>query len=121
MRDIADFLGHRGLSAVSIYAKYDPRLLRQVASFSLARVQMAFWTLLVLPAFVYIYCTMGRLDSLNKSVLALIGISAATGLGAMAISFYIVLVLSGANDVLAHKFNVSLNALVGAASSCTTA
>jgi integrase/recombinase XerD len=37
--EIADFLGHRGLSAVSIYAKYNPRLLRRVASFSLAGIQ----------------------------------------------------------------------------------
>ncbi len=39
LRDIADFLGHRGLSAVTVYAKYDPRLLRRVGSFSLAGVQ----------------------------------------------------------------------------------
>lgn len=37
--EIADFLGHRGLRAVSIYAKYNPRLLRRVASFSLAGVR----------------------------------------------------------------------------------
>ena len=36
--EIADFLGHRGLSAVSLYAKYNPRLLRRVASFSLTEV-----------------------------------------------------------------------------------
>lgn len=39
LHEIADFLGHRGLRAVSIYAKYNPRLLRRVASFSLAEVQ----------------------------------------------------------------------------------
>ena len=39
LRDIADFLGHRGLASVSIYAKSDPRLLRQVASFSLAGIR----------------------------------------------------------------------------------
>jgi ubiquinol-cytochrome c reductase cytochrome b subunit len=33
-----------------------------------------------------------------------------TALGAMAVSFYIVLTLSGANDVIADKFNISLNA-----------
>lgn len=37
--EIADFLGHRGLEAVSVYAKYNPRLLRRVASFSLAGVR----------------------------------------------------------------------------------
>jgi quinol---cytochrome-c reductase cytochrome b subunit len=33
-----------------------------------------------------------------------------TGLGAMAITFYLVLTLSGGNDVIADKFHVSLNA-----------
>ena len=33
-----------------------------------------------------------------------------TGLGAMAIAFYVVLVLSGGNDVIADRFNISLNA-----------
>jgi ubiquinol-cytochrome c reductase cytochrome b subunit len=33
-----------------------------------------------------------------------------TGLGAMAIAFYVVLLLSGGNDVIADKFNISLNA-----------
>jgi ubiquinol-cytochrome c reductase cytochrome b subunit len=37
-----------------------------------------------------------------------------TGLGAMAIGFYIVLTLSGANDVIADKFNISLNAMTWA-------
>lgn len=36
--EIADFLGHRGINSVSIYAKYDPRSLRTVAAFSLASV-----------------------------------------------------------------------------------
>ena len=39
LRDIADFLGHRGMQSVSIYAKYDVRLLREVATFSLAGVK----------------------------------------------------------------------------------
>jgi quinol---cytochrome-c reductase cytochrome b subunit len=33
-----------------------------------------------------------------------------TALGAMAVSFYVVLTLSGGNDVIAEKFNISLNA-----------
>ncbi len=33
-----------------------------------------------------------------------------TALGAMAVAFYVVLTLSGANDVIADKFNISLNA-----------
>jgi integrase/recombinase XerD len=38
LRDIADFLGHRDLKSVSIYAKYDLRTLREVAAFSLGGV-----------------------------------------------------------------------------------
>jgi ubiquinol-cytochrome c reductase cytochrome b subunit len=37
-----------------------------------------------------------------------------TALGAMAASFYLVLSLSAANDVIAYKFNISLNALTWA-------
>jgi integrase/recombinase XerD len=39
LMEIADFLGHRDLKSVSIYAKYDTRSLRKVAEFSLAGVQ----------------------------------------------------------------------------------
>ncbi|GAA1806765.1 ubiquinol-cytochrome c reductase cytochrome b subunit [Planosporangium flavigriseum] len=35
-----------------------------------------------------------------------------TALGAMALAFYLVLALSAANDVIAYKFHVSLNAIV---------
>jgi site-specific recombinase XerD len=38
LRDIADFLGHCGLSAVSIYARHDSRLLRKVAAFKLGGI-----------------------------------------------------------------------------------
>lgn len=38
LQEIADFLGHRNLSSVSIYARYDTRSLRQVASFDLKGV-----------------------------------------------------------------------------------
>jgi ubiquinol-cytochrome c reductase cytochrome b subunit len=37
-----------------------------------------------------------------------------TALGAMAVSFYVVLTLSGANDVIADKFKISLNAMTWA-------
>jgi ubiquinol-cytochrome c reductase cytochrome b subunit len=37
-----------------------------------------------------------------------------TGLGAMAITFYLVLTLSGGNDVIAEKFDISLNAMTWA-------
>jgi integrase/recombinase XerD len=39
LQEIAEFLGHRDLNSVSIYARYDTRSLRKVAAFSLAGVQ----------------------------------------------------------------------------------
>jgi site-specific recombinase XerD len=36
LKDIADFLGHRDMHSVSIYAKHDIRTLRKVADFRLA-------------------------------------------------------------------------------------
>jgi integrase/recombinase XerD len=39
LREIADFLGHRTMKSVSVYAKYDIRSLRKVAEFSLAGVR----------------------------------------------------------------------------------
>jgi len=47
---------------------------------SLDRLQMAWWTLLVVSAFVFIWMISGDYGSLSNSVLALIGISAGTGL-----------------------------------------
>jgi ubiquinol-cytochrome c reductase cytochrome b subunit len=41
-------------------------------------------------------------------------VPARTALGAMAIAFYLVLLISGANDVAAEKFNISLNAMTWA-------
>jgi integrase/recombinase XerD len=39
LREIADFLGHRTMKSVSVYAKYDMHSLRKVAEFSLAGVK----------------------------------------------------------------------------------
>lgn len=39
LKDIASFLGQRSLQSVSIYARYDTRMLRAVAAFSLAGVR----------------------------------------------------------------------------------
>jgi ubiquinol-cytochrome c reductase cytochrome b subunit len=41
-------------------------------------------------------------------------VPARTALGAMALSFYLVLALSAANDVIAYKFQISLNAMTWA-------
>lgn len=50
--------------------------------FSLARSQMAFWSFLVLAAYVFCWMITGELDTISESVLALIGIGAGTALGA---------------------------------------
>lgn len=50
--------------------------------YSLARSQMAFWFFLTLSAFFLLWVLTGSMDTLNTSVLALIGISAGTALGA---------------------------------------
>ena len=41
-------------------------------------------------------------------------VPARTALGAMAVAFFLVLTLSGGNDVIADKFHISLNALTWA-------
>ena len=46
--------------------------------YSLARSQMAFWFFLVVAAFFFLWVLTGAMDTLNPSVLALIGISAGT-------------------------------------------
>lgn len=54
--------------------------------FSLGRVQMAFWFYVVAVSYSLIWLITSNRDSLTASALALIGISAATALGATAIS-----------------------------------
>ncbi len=54
-------------------------------TYSLARMQMAFWFFLVISAFLYIWLITGKLVIINSSILALIGISAGTYLGAVII------------------------------------
>src|SRR5438477_8995608 len=53
--------------------------------FSLGRCQMAFWFFLVISAFYFIWIITGRgdTDTINSTVLTLIGISAGTGLGSV--------------------------------------
>ena len=53
--------------------------------YSLARFQMAFWFLLVIGSFFYIWLITGALDIITTEILALIGIGAGTALGAAAI------------------------------------
>jgi uncharacterized membrane-anchored protein YhcB (DUF1043 family) len=53
------------------------------APFSLARVQMAWWLCLVVGSFLYIWMITQEVNTPTASVLALIGISAATGFSAL--------------------------------------
>lgn len=56
----------------------------QLRTYSLARCQMAFWFVLVLPTFVYLWLITGALDTLTTSVLVLMGVSAGTAVFAHA-------------------------------------
>lgn len=53
--------------------------------FSLSRFQLAFWTLLVIAAYVFIWMITEELDTITGSVLVLLGIGSGTALGAAVI------------------------------------
>jgi hypothetical protein len=53
--------------------------------YSLGKTQMAFWFVIVLAAFSLLWIVTGQFDMLTTGVVALMGISATTGLGAVAI------------------------------------
>lgn len=53
--------------------------------FSLARCQMAFWFIMVIAAFLFIWLVTNAFDIITPSTLALIGIGSGTALGAAAI------------------------------------
>jgi hypothetical protein len=55
------------------------------ASFSLARSQMAYWFVVVLLSYLYLWVVTGERDTLPVSVIALLGISAATALGGVVV------------------------------------
>jgi hypothetical protein len=58
-----------------------PRRPDGLRPYSLARGQMAFWFFLVIASYFFLWIVTGDMDTLNTSVLALIGISAGTALG----------------------------------------
>ncbi len=90
-------------------------------AYSLARCQMAFWFFLIAPTFALVFLTTWSLDSISPGVLALMGISAGTGLAAAVVDTS----KNGAaqsqkNDLLAQKASleadvVSLQNAAGAA------
>jgi len=58
-----------------------PRRPDGLRPYSLARGQMAFWFFLVITSYFFLWIVTGDMNTLNASVLALIGISAGTALG----------------------------------------
>lgn len=56
------------------------RIGTKLRPYSLGRAQMAFWFLLIYSAYVAVWLVTGALDTITPSLLALMGISAATGL-----------------------------------------
>jgi len=59
-----------------------PGLPAAQAPYSLSRFQLAFWSLLVIAAYVFIWLITEELDTITGSVLMLLGIGSATALGA---------------------------------------
>ena len=59
-----------------------PGLAPEKGPYSLAKFQLAFWTLLVIAAYIFIWMITEELDTITGSVLALLGIGSATALGA---------------------------------------
>jgi hypothetical protein len=58
-----------------------PRRPDGLRPYSLARGQMAFWFFLVIASYFFLWIVTGDMDTLNASVLGLVGISAGTALG----------------------------------------
>lgn len=73
-----------GIPKVSVLWKRNPAGV-ELAPFSLARSQMAFWFFMVISAFVLIWLIIGDTDTVTSGMLVLIGISAGTALGSTAI------------------------------------
>ena len=48
--------------------------------YSLGRVQMAFWTVIILGAYLYLWMVLGEINSFNATALTLLGFSIGTGL-----------------------------------------
>lgn len=87
LRDIGEQPdGSEDRKAYGIGRAFEPRKENKDRKpYSLARCQMAFWFLLVIGSFFYIWLITGALDIITTEILALIGIGAGTALGAAAI------------------------------------
>ena len=80
-----------------------PQIKPTLQSFSLARCQMAFWFVLILCSFVFLYIITWDYNTISQQALALMGISGATALAAVAVDV--------AKDSPADAVNRGLRAL----------
>jgi hypothetical protein len=64
------------------------RVTKQPGPYSLAQTQLAFWTVIVLGGFIYLILLTGFSDSLNDSILLLLGITGSTTGVASFIDYY---------------------------------
>jgi len=94
-------------------------------SYSLARTQLAFWTVLIVFAFVYIWAVTGDLPLINGSILILLSISMGTAAGASIIDYsqkdnvpsgssqgFLIDILSDRNGVSIHRFQMFIWTIV---------
>jgi hypothetical protein len=66
-------------------AKSKQRQKKLLPPYSLGRWQMAFWFFLIITSFIFIFVITWQVNTVTEQALALIGISAATALGAIAV------------------------------------
>ena len=79
------FVRYARISDVLRWSGVDPSEPGRRKPYSLGRCQMAWWTFLVVGAFIFIFLITRSYDTVNSTSLALLGISAGTFLGAAAI------------------------------------
>lgn len=95
--------------------------------YSLARTQLAFWTVLVVSAYVFIWATTGEVPSLEGSTLALLGISMGTTAAARTIDTsqagnkrhqdqasegFLIDIISDVQGVSIHRFQMAVWSVV---------
>ena len=67
---------------------YLPQIPPRLQTYSLGRWQMAFWFTLIFAAFVFLYALLSDTNTISAQALALMGISGATALAAVAVDAY---------------------------------
>jgi hypothetical protein len=81
---LAIFAGY-GVSKWGFLREPGPKPTEGTRPFSLGATQMAFWFFVIVAGYIYLWIVTGQTDTLTESVLGLAGISAGTGLAAVAV------------------------------------